>query len=93
MHLLIALPSDITFAKAVQILKANSSRWLHEQRPEFAWQEGYGAFSVSSSNRDAVREYIAHQAEHHQQRSYEKEFEAILRKSKLAFDPKDALDR
>src|SRR5579871_4234481 len=67
-HLLIALPSDITVAKAVQVLKANSSRWLHEHGGEFAWQEGYGAFSVSASNKEAVKDYIAHQAEHHQKR-------------------------
>jgi hypothetical protein len=53
-HLLVVLPADVAFAKAVQILKANSSRWLGEHGLRFAWQEGYGAFSVSSSNRDAV---------------------------------------
>jgi REP element-mobilizing transposase RayT len=89
-HLLIALPPDMPVAKAVQILKANSSRWLREHGLDFAWQEGYGAFSVSSSNKDAVRNYIEHQAEHHRQRSYESEFEVMLRKSGIAFDLKDA---
>jgi hypothetical protein len=55
--------------------------WLHEHGLEFAWQEGYGAFSVSPSNRDAVKDYIEHQAELHRERSYENEFEAMLRKS------------
>jgi hypothetical protein len=77
-------------AKAVQVLKANSSSWLHEHGVDFAWQEGYGAFSVSSSNRDAVINYIENQAEHHQKRSFESEFETLLRKSGIAFDPKDA---
>ncbi len=76
-------------AKAVQVLKANSSRWLREHGLDFAWQEGYGAFSVSSSNKDAVKNYIEHQAEHHRKRSYESEFEAMLRKSGIAFDPKE----
>jgi putative transposase len=89
-HLLIALPPDMSVAKAVQVLKANSSRWLREHGLDFAWQEGYGAFSVSSSNKDAVTGYIEHQAEHHQKRSYEGEFEAMLRKSGIAFDSKDA---
>jgi REP element-mobilizing transposase RayT len=89
-HLLIALPPDVSAAKAIQVLKANSSRWLHEHGLQFAWQEGYGAFSVSSSNRDAVRAYIEHQVEHHRTRSYESEFEALLRKSGIAFDPKEA---
>ncbi len=88
-HLLIALPPDMPVAKAVQVLKANSSRWLRERGLDFAWQEGYGAFSVSSSNKDAVKNYIEHQAEHHRKRSYESEFEAMLRKSGIAFDPKE----
>ena len=77
-------------SKAIQVLKANSSRWLHEHGLDFSWQEGYGAFSVSSSNRDAVRDYIEHQPEHHKKRSYEAEFEAMLRKSGMGFDPKEA---
>jgi len=88
-HLLIVLPPDMAVAKAVQVLKANSSRWIHEQGLEFAWQEGYGAFSVSSSNRDAVKSYIEHQAEHHGKRSFEGEFAAFVRKSGLAFDEKE----
>jgi putative transposase len=89
-HLLIALPSDMTVAKAVQVLKANSSRWLHALGLDFAWQEGYGAFSVSSTNKEAVKNYILRQAEHHRKRSYENEFEAMLRKSGMAFDAKEA---
>src|SRR6266487_4401994 len=57
-HLLIVLPSDMTLAKAVQVLKANSSRWVREHGIPFAWQEGYGAFSVSSSSKAAVAGYI-----------------------------------
>ena len=90
-HLLIALPADIAPAKAIQVLKANSSRWLHEHGLEFKWQEGYGAFSVSSSNKATVVNYIEHQAEHHQRRSYEAEFETLLRKSGIAFDAKEVL--
>ena len=89
-HLLIALPPDMPIAKAIQVLKANSSRWLREHGIDFTWQEGYGAFSVSSSNRDTVKHYIEHQAEHHRKRSYEKEFETMLRKAGIAFDVKEA---
>jgi putative transposase len=70
-HLLLVLPCDVTVAKAVQVLKANSSRWIGEHGIQFAWQEGYGAFSVSSSNKAGVVHYIEHQAEHHRTRSYE----------------------
>ncbi len=90
MHLLIALPSDMTPAKAVQVLKANSSRWIRQHRMAFAWQEGYGAFSVSSSNKAAVMDYIEHQAAHHRGRSYETEFEAMIRKSGMRFDAEEA---
>jgi putative transposase len=89
-HLLIVLPPDLAVAKAVQVLKANSSRWLHEHGLDFQWQEGYGAFSVSSSNREAVKDYVEHQAEHHQKRSFEGEFEALLRKSRVMFDAEEA---
>lgn len=89
-HLLFALPTDLALAKAVQVLKANSSRWIGEQGIKFAWQEGYGAFSVSASNKVAVKEYIDHQMEHHAKRSYEDEFLALLRKSAVEFDAQQA---
>ena len=85
-HLLIALPSDIAVAKAVQILKANSSRWMGEHGIDFAWQEGYGAFSVSASKAGVVRNYIEHQPEHHARRSYEDEFLALLRKTGVNYE-------
>jgi putative transposase len=86
-HLLIALPASMPLAKAVQVLKANSSRWLGEQGFDFVWQEGYGAFSVSASTRDAVMHYIQHQAEHHAKDSFEDEFISLLRKSSVPYDP------
>lgn len=85
-HMLIVLPSDMTVAKVMQIFKANSSRWIGEHGTKFAWQEGYGAFSVSASLRDTVRDYIEHQAEHHQKRSFEEEFAALLGKCGIQFD-------
>lgn len=86
-HLLTALPSTMTAAKAIQVLKANSSRWLGDHGFDFSWQDGYGAFSVSASNVDAVRKYIANQYEHHAKYSFEDEFVSLLRKSGVAYDP------
>jgi putative transposase len=86
-HLLIALPSDVTVAKVVQILKANSSRWIGEHGIDFAWQEGYGAFSVSASHLPVVRDYIEQQPQHHTKRSYEDEFLTLLRKTGVGFEP------
>lgn len=87
-HLMIALPATIPLAKAIQVLKGNSSRWLSEHGFDFAWQEGYGAFSVSASNRDAVRHYIENQAEHHRKHAFEDEYVSLLRKCNIAYDPK-----
>ena len=89
-HLLLVLPPDLAVAKAVQVLKANSSRWVREHGIDFAWQEGYGAFSVSSSNKDAVIHYIENQAQHHRMRSFETELETMVRKSGMEFDVADA---
>lgn len=85
-HALISLPSDTSIAKAVQLLKANSSRWLGEHRFAFRWQEGYGAFSVSASSRDAVIAYIANRPTHHARRSFDDEFASMLRKAGVPFD-------
>src|SRR5271166_1959278 len=64
LHVLLALPPAVPLAKAVQELKGNSSRWLNQNSNRFAWQRGYGAFSVSESRRQAVIAYIACQEEH-----------------------------
>ena len=85
-HLLIAVPPTIPLAKAVQELKGNSSRWLRERGVDFAWQEGYGAFSVSQSQKQVVADYIAHQTEHHRKWSFEQEFMTLLQKSGATYD-------
>ena len=85
-HVLIGLPTNMAVAEAVQKLKANSSRWLGEHGVKFQWQEGYGVFSVSSSMVTTVQAYIRTQKEHHQKRSFENEFRALLEKSGVAFD-------
>jgi len=91
-HLLIALAVDITMAKTMQVIKANSSRWMRAHGIAFSWQDGYGAFSVSASNRDSVRQYIRQQEEHHKKHSFEEEFVALLNKSGVTFDPKFVFD-
>lgn len=73
-------------SESVQKVKANSSRWLGEKGVAFEWQKGYGAFSVSPSMVDAVKTYIARQAEHHRKRNYDEEFVVFLKKSGVKFD-------
>ncbi len=81
LHVLLDLPSTTDVATAVQKLKANSSRWMRQNGSlRFAWQTGCGAFSVSASATNAVREYIRAQAEHHKKHTFEEEFISLLRR-------------
>jgi REP element-mobilizing transposase RayT len=89
MHLLIALPPTLAIADGMRLIKTNSSKWVHEtwtRRSDFAWQTGYGAFSVSHSNVESVRAYIAHQEEHHRRLSFKEEFLAFLKKHDVQYD-------
>jgi putative transposase len=83
-HLLFTLPATSSLADAVQKLKGSSSRWMG---PAFSWQEGYGAFSVSPSQVEAVERYIRNQEQHHRKRSFEDEFIALLRSCGIEYDP------
>ena len=85
-HLLIALNPVQPLSKSMQEIKGNSSRWLRERGIRFAWQEGYGAFGVSQSQKDVVADYIGRQAEHHRKWSFEQEFMTLLRKAGAAYD-------
>jgi putative transposase len=88
LHLLISLPPTMTLAKAVQELKGNTSRWLNEFSPPFAWQQGYSAFSVGQSQRKMVIDYIDGQTEHHAKWTFEQEFLTLLKKSGVPYDPR-----
>ncbi|MGA9055188.1 MAG: IS200/IS605 family transposase [Terriglobia bacterium] len=90
-HLLFVLPTTLSLADMMEKLKANSSKWAKANSPHgslFAWQEGYTAFSVSQSNLERVREYIAHQEEHHRKLTYQEEVLALLKKHGVEFDPR-----
>jgi REP element-mobilizing transposase RayT len=90
-HLLLSLPATMSIAKAMQLIKGGSSKWIHETFPEqrlFAWQEKYGAFSVSVAQLDSVIAYISKQPEHHRRRSFQEEFVAFLKKHRLEYDEK-----
>ncbi len=87
-HVLFQLPAALPLAKAILLLKSNSSKWMNEQGKRFAWQEGYGAFSVSASNLAAVTKYIQNQEAHHRKISFEQEYLALLKKHGVEFDPK-----
>ena len=80
-HVLISLPRTISVAKAIQVLKGSSSKWIHENFPHmrgFAWQEGYGAFSIGVSQRDVTVHYIETQMEHHQRYGFAEEMQKFV---------------
>jgi len=88
-HMLISLPGTLSVSKALQLLKGNSSKWIHDTFPKlhsFKWQEGYGAFSIGISAVQATVRYICDQAEHHRKRSFRDEFVAMLRRHGLDYD-------
>ena len=94
-HLLIGIPAAMAVAKGVQLLKGNTSRWLHNTFgwDEFGcWQEGYGAFSIGSSQIDRTVHYIRTQEDHHRQESFEIEYIRFLDTHGIEYDPKYVFD-
>jgi len=88
-HLLVRMPSTHSSADVIRLVKANSSRWVHERWPQFknfAWQAGYGAFSVSESAAEPVRQYILQQRQHHSKRSFQEEFVVLLKRNHITVD-------
>lgn len=87
-HLLIQIPPVLALAKAVNVIKANSSRWAREQGHTFSLQAGYAAFSVSASIVPVVVRYIQNQEAHHKEMDFGAEFLAMLKKHGVEFDPR-----
>jgi putative transposase len=88
-HVLLSLPATISVCQAMQLIKGASSKWIHDTFPEhraFAWQEGYGAFSMAVSQVDDTVSYIRSQAEHHRKRTFQEEFLAFLRRHGIEYD-------
>jgi putative transposase len=89
LHVIIKLKPDRSVAEIVRLIKANSSKWVNERYGEpgrFAWQSGYGGFSVSQSQFDVVRAYVRNQKAHHRTRSFQDEFRDFLSKHAIEFD-------
>jgi len=90
-HVLISLPASLAVSKAVQLIKGGSCKWIHDTlsaMTSFRWQNGYGAFSVSTSHVPEVMAYIANQREHHRTRTFQEEYLSFLRRHQIAFDEK-----
>ena len=87
-HILASLPKDKTLPTVLREVKAGSSHWVHVTFPcpRFAWQEGYGAFTVSVRGLPSVKAYIARQDEHHREVSFEEEFRSFLAEHGVEYD-------
>jgi putative transposase len=88
LHILTSCSPRIALADFVRDIKANSSKWMHEEKGQtgFAWQTGYGAFTVSCSQGPTVRAYVRNQAQHHRELSFEDEFRSLLQRHGIAFE-------
>jgi putative transposase len=89
LHALLSLPGMMSFAKAVQLIKGGSSKWINDTFPrpkKFEWQEGYGAFSVSASQVPKTIAYINNQREHHRKKTFQEEFLELLTKHGIEYD-------
>src|SRR5579863_1390550 len=88
-HMLLSLPASMPIAKAMQLIKGGSSKWVHETFPEhrlFGWQEKYGAFSVSVSQLDKIVQYIRSQPQHHRKMTFQEEFLELLKQHRVEYD-------
>jgi len=91
-HSLVELPPTMSLSKAVNLLKSNSSGWMNDQRRDFHWQEGYGAFAVSVSNLPAVKRYVLNQQAHHRKMTFQDEYIALLEKHGVQYDRRYVFD-
>jgi putative transposase len=94
-HLAITLSRTICVATLVETVKTSSSKWIKPQSPSlrrFAWQRGYGVFSVAPSDRDALCSYIENQEEHHRTQSFQEEYRAFLIKYSVTYDERYVWD-
>ena len=87
-HILARLSPTLAISDVLRNTKTNSSKWFNQtfqREGSFAWQRGFGAFSVSASNIEAVHDYIRNQAEHHKQLTFKDEFRALLQRHGIEF--------
>ena len=94
-HILCLLSKKIALMKLLQEIKQNSSKWMKTKDvhlSNFYWQDGYGAFSISSHNIDVVAKYIETQKEHHKVHGFQDEYRSLLKKNRIEYDEKYVWD-
>ncbi|MEP7337460.1 MAG: IS200/IS605 family transposase [Acidobacteriota bacterium] len=89
-HLLVGLRATHQLAEVLKEIKASSSKWVHQElkKPLFSWQEGYGAFTVSASQRQTIKDYIARQEEHHGRKTFQEEYLEFLKACGVEYNEK-----
>jgi putative transposase len=90
-HMLVRIPPAVAVSEAVKRIKGGSSKWIKENFPQiqtFAWQDGYGAFTVSRSQIGEVENYIRGQREHHRLKTFQEEYRSFLDKHEVEYDEK-----
>ena len=94
-HLLVSLPRTLALSKLIEEIKKGSSKWIKKKGnlyADFAWQNGYGAFSIGQSAYEDIRKYIQNQRDHHKRISFQDEFRTFLKKYRIAYDEKYVWD-
>ena len=94
-HLLVRIPARIAVSDFVGQLKANTSKYINDNNGlirKFRWQDGFGAFTVSVSAKDAVVAYIEKQMDHHKKNTFEDEYLLMLAKHGVEYDPRYVFD-
>ena len=94
-HLLMKIHPKFAISDTIKLIKGNSSRWINDNKKiaaRFEWQRGYGAFSVSESMSNTVKQYIENQEEHHRQQSFKDEYISFLKKHNIEYDRRYVFD-
>ena len=94
-HLYLEPPGTVTVSELVSTIKTNTTRWIHQtfpHRKDFKWQHGYGAFTVTGFNDDALRDYIRNQETHHREQAFTGEYLDLLDRHGVTYDPAHVLD-
>jgi len=93
-HILLSIPATVSLAKAIQLIKGGSSKWINDEfqtNGKFSWQEGYAAFSVSPGKVQRTISYILNQQEHHRKNSFRDEYYKFLQGSGIEYDERYVL--
>ena len=94
-HLLLGCPPTVCMSEVLRLIKGGSSGWIKQNLPScggFGWQDGYGAFTVSQSQINEVRDYIRDQREHHRFKTFQEEYRAFLDKHGITYEEKNLWD-